>query len=287
MARVSRIAIIALGCAGMLAPPVEAARRNERFEMFGVVCEARGTTYLTSFTTAVDRDPDPNVAAVYTLTPPQCRGRVRVTGFSWSKVDPSDIDVSTRGKRVTVPARIVGTIKGTTFRVTDLRTSELGSVRFDGFSLERPAIISSAFVGRNWPSSCDAGDSPVLSEKLPDTNQDLLIAALRDDPDLRVRNLLGGSREVVTYREGTASAKTLADVFSASLCVEQESSLPTVKAVQAYVRTKAIVAEVRDATLPSGRAMVLVSGEQITPDQKAGLLQSFGSRIVVDSFVRT
>lgn len=274
-------------CGALGVPQAVAAAPVRKFETFGIVCETRGHTVLTPFTEIAERDPDPNVATLYSLVPPSCRGKVRLTGFSWAKLDPSDLEATKRGKRSTVIARIAGTVTGTTYRVTDLQTTDLTSVRFDGFSLTRPAIINSALISRNWPSSCNPADSRVLSEQVPSEVQASLAAALQEDPNLRVRTLLSGAQEVVTYKPLSDSVRAVAKNLRASVCVEQETNPLLVEQVQEYVRTQKIQATVVNAILPSGRLMVLVVGDRISLSDQSRILKHFGSRAVIDSAIRT
>ncbi len=287
MARLIRPLLVALACAALGASQANAAPAVTKFETFGTVCEARGRTLLTPVTQVATRDPDPNVAGVYSLVPPECRGTVRVTGFSWSNLDRSDFEVTKRGKRSTVIARITGTITGTVFRVTNLQTTDLDSVRFDGFSLARPAIISSALIGRNWPSTCNRFDSAVLSQQVLPSAQPLLAAALLGDPDLRVRTLLNGATEVVSYRPLSDSVRSLTETLGASLCIERDTDPLLTEQIQKFVRTNKIEATVKEARLPSGKLMILVAGDRISLHQKTQLLLQFGSRTVIDSAIRT
>lgn len=269
------------------ASKANAAAAAKKFETFGIVCEARGHTVLTPLTQVATRDPEPHVVSLYSLVPPDCRETARVTGFSWANLDPSDLEVTKRGKRSTVIARIAGTVTGTAFRVTTLQTTDLDSVRFDGFSLARPAIIGSALVARSWPSSCNLSDSAVLSQQVPPTAQTLLAAALQEDPDLRVRTLLSGAREVVSYMSIRDSVRTLAETLGASVCIERDTEPLLVEQVRKYVRSNEIKAAVKAAVLPSGRLMILVAGDRISFRKKSQLMYDFGSRIVIDSAIRT
>ena len=288
MARLSsRLLLAGLAVGTVSVPTAGAASPVARFETYGAVCERGGRTFLLPDNPIAVSDPPLNVAAVSALVAPQCLGKISVSGFSWSRLDPSDLAVTKRGGRVTIPARIAGTVAGSTLRVRELQTTDLTSVRFDGFSLAGPAILSSALVGRSWPSTCDVGDGRPLSQQVPLPVRSSVLAAIVEDPDMRIRTLVDGEIELVTYRSLSAPVQKIADDIGATVCAETETQRLSIAQVQAFLRTRKISANAIDANLPSGRAVVLVAGERITHTQKSQIMTMFGSRIVVDSAIRT
>ena len=283
----SRLLVAALAVGALFAPTAMAASMVTRFETYGALCERSGRTFLLPDNPIAVSDPQSNVEAVPALVPAKCIGKISVNGFSWSQLEPSDLLVTKRGGRVTIPARIAGTISGSTVRVRELQTTDLTSVRYDGFSLARPAILSSALVSRSWPSTCDLGDGRSLSQEVPLQARTLALVAIQEDPDLRIRTLVDGKMEVVTYRSLSAPVRNVANDIGATVCAETETQRLSASQVQAFLRTRNISATAVDATLPSGRAVVLVAGERITRTQKSQIMTTFGSRIVVDSAIRT
>jgi hypothetical protein len=75
--------------------------------------------------------------------------------------------------------------------------------------------------------------------------------------------------------------------LAVSLCVEQDTPPPEVAQVEFFLRNQKIKATVNNATLPSGRVVVLIAGEQFTIAQKTLTMKTFGSGIAIDSALRS
>ena len=271
----------------LVAPQASAATQRAKFETYGFVCERKGQTYFFPKTRALIAEPDPNIAVPDTLELPACKTNFKVTGFKWSRVDRSKTIVTESGARYTMLARITGTVTGSTMRVTDLQTTGFNSTRFDGYSLTRPGLIFGAIIARSWPSTCNLTDSAVLSQQVAEQSREPLAAALKDDPELRVRTLVNGATEIVTYKPRGATIDTLATSLNATVCVETDTTQVSADQVTTKIQPMKLKAEALDAKLPSGRAIVLVIADRISMDQKKELSKTFGSQVALDSGIRT
>jgi hypothetical protein len=285
------ISVVALGA---LALPTATARPSTaaRFEVAGIICEHKSRTYVNG---ANVRDfhhkfpPDPNVPVAEPAILYGCvRSSIALTNFRWPrKWIPASSWVA--NERAMDYSAVKGTVTKKSFTVSSWQYLEDGTVmrRFDGFPLNRPYLTTSAIDALSYPSTCDPLDSPIVTTSVKEGREALFDEALKVDPDLRVRELLNGKREVVTYKTDTAAAQRLAADLKASLCIEPETDPPQIREVMSLLTKYKI--EKRTAfnyQLPTGRTVVIVGGVRIPHTVQAELLASFGSHIAIDALIR-
>jgi hypothetical protein len=99
--------------------------------------------------------------------------------------------------------------------------------------------------------------------------------------------LIGLASVTVLAAPSVGASPTLAKNLAASLCVEQDTQPPEVAQVESFLRDQKIKATANNATLPSGRVVVLIAGERFTIAQKTLTMKTFGSRVAIDSAFRS
>ena len=110
--------------------------------------------------------------------------------------------------------------------------------------------------------------------------------ALRQDPELRVRTLVSGAIEVVTYKPPTESVRAFAQSLGAALCAENDAQPPSKDKVESFIKSMKLKATVTNGSLPSGRVLVVVTGDIITFAERARIVTAFGPGVLIDSALR-
>jgi hypothetical protein len=220
--KIGRLALSVVALGALVAPgaPARSTSSKGKFEVAGTICDNQSRTFINFGAVAASHPKYPRDVSSAPLATPAilfacAPTTIQVSNFRWPKQwkpatnwEPRAIDFSVVKVAVTK----------TTYKISRWQYLEDGTVirRFDGFPLNRPYLTTSAIDALNFPSTCNPLDSPILTTPLNAGREALFDEAFKVDPDLRVRELLDGKREVVTYKAETSTAQRLATDLKAS-----------------------------------------------------------------------